>query len=1249
MWFGVGVFPAPLQMGAQSGRSTAPGPHWTGRTLSLRRESAQLRKTFSTAGTRWERRDQSGSCAQPSGPATFKNSSVVRPNESRRRDQQCCCSISGSLAAAVSVESPEILAAEPFSDARGSGSGVQILGLLLSALWKIGKNALFVFFWLVLEGIALIVVTLVGLAALVGQALRPNTLFSGFIQGVTLAHSEGLTVLLRISDLTAQVGREVESRVRFSSYERHPSVLRHHHAARMASRSKPSKHQRIPSKPVTSQSPGEPSSSLSIVTSPVTGGFQSSQTVEGDPSPLAVPSPLPLESTPGSGVTPAESESSQESSPFISLPEEPLLEKRKPTMTDLAAALRLRFPAPTEYDLPGRFDGKNISDYLERFEEACEDYEVAGKDRVQKFEKWCDYTHRKIIGSWASDKKSSWEEFTKAAKKHWKPLDPEQVSNHMEKLQKIVERQCDWSAESIYAAFERVEYLLARVRKKDLELARRTAVTRMYENFSGEVQAGFRSLNKTETEIKEMDFDQFRAFIIECLRGGVNAGSRHLKIRPYKHSPLEAAGKVRPPTPPLPSSSTAKKEPGSPETVPVTGQFDASSKEIDDLTEAFREMKIKQQRAQEAFQNRVEQLRVGGLRTNTLSVEEQEELHSLLFQTRGGEKGKQVNWKTGDRATAAKVAAVTSSASLLADHHHVAENPGISIRCYYCGTLGHTQMECPTKISDEYHGICHMERGFWVLGRSLVKRGPDTFVQIEKSDVADATQIGRVGDLIRAYASQFPTLDSWGPFKQWCDEWKDRHGRAYIPDLTLVKDHSFLRLPQPQHKTGPSVRVAMQRVAVAGVDVEHSVFDYLKAENLNHWVHQKDGGRMFVQQVTARRPPTPEVDIAYSAPLGLRGAPRVEEMEDSGEETDKDVIEVGVNNQEVPAKRVRVEDEGDTEIRGKSATEAPRVILTPAYRQSQSDQSGTTKPAPAGKKTAATEKPVGGTSDVATTIQNLVLRSLNARAPLTVEDLIDVSPAYREALIAYIQQRQSGYQVVEYHGSSDPTKDGSPQSSRGATGQTVQTNVNYVVETVPAFFGVTPDGEYGLVKGGFWERLALGTNSQPVTPQAETLLQQPITKLTLTERAEIGVITRVHALPLLYCHFETVHSDKELALLDSGSECNAISQRLATKYQLAIQSTNVVSKGLYESKRFLGETQGRIILAGKALVGHFFVMEDEPGGYDILLGMPFFRDTSLTFDFAGGRLITANILCGETIIKAHVVSKETYRKRLPPN
>jgi hypothetical protein len=216
----------------------------------------------------------------------------------------------------------------------------------------------------------------------------------------------------------------------------------------------------------------------------------------------------------------------------------------------------------------------------------------------------------------------------------------------------------------------------------------------------------------------------------------------------------------------------------------------------------------------------------------------------------------------------------------------------------------------------------------------------------------------------------------------------------------------------------------------------------------------------------------------------------------------------------------------------------------------------------------------------------------------------------------------------------------------------VRTNVNAVsakalsdqrATRVPAIFGITNDGLYAVAQHGFWEDILLDRRTTAPAEEAEILLRTPVSKLTLNQRVQLGLLTRTHALPSLYCQLESIHGEKELALIDSGSECNCLSIFAVQKYGLAIQETRTMSKGLYQSRAFLGETQAKVILAGQAVTCHFFVLDDTAGGYDLLLGMPFLKETSLTFDYSDGRLVTANVVMGNKLIKAHVVSDKTAK------
>lgn len=127
------------------------------------------------------------------------------------------------------------------------------------------------------------------------------------------------------------------------------------------------------------------------------------------------------------------------------------------------------------------------------------------------------------------------------------------------------------------------------------------------------------------------------------------------------------------------------------------------------------------------------------------------------------------------------------------------------------------------------------------------------------------------------------------------------------------------------------------------------------------------------------------------------------------------------------------------------------------------------------------------------------------KATATIEDLVKSFPMYKEALLGYITQLSSGLEVVHHKDSSTLGKTKAKEGGPVQAG--LRTNTNRVEgihpseqsrKTTPALFGVTSDGAYGLIQGGFWERLVLNQLIGPVHERADKLMKTPINCLTLS-------------------------------------------------------------------------------------------------------------------------------------------------------
>ena len=104
--------------------------------------------------------------------------------------------------------------------------------------------------------------------------------------------------------------------------------------------------------------------------------------------------------------------------------------------------------------------------------------------------------------------------------------------------------------------------------------------------------------------------------------------------------------------------------------------------------------------------------------------------------------------------------------------------------------------------------------------------------------------------------------------------------------------------------------------------------------------------------------------------------------------------------------------------------EARKTILKPPTGPLPSDQKAqphpTTEKKPIKKEVAFEDTRV---QDTVGYLRDLVHKSLQAKSSLTMDDLLKVSPAYKEALLAYVRAADSTYEVVNYKGSSTPGQD----------------------------------------------------------------------------------------------------------------------------------------------------------------------------------------------------------------------------------
>lgn len=292
---------------------------------------------------------------------------------------------------------------------------------------------------------------------------------------------------------------------------------------------------------------------------------------------------------------------------------------------------------------------------------------------------------------------------------------------------------------------------------------------------------------------------------------------------------------------------------------------------------------------------------------------------------------------------------------------------------------------------------------------------------------------------------------------------------------------------------------------------------------------------------------------------------------------------------------------------------------------------------PAEPRDQATETPAATsaskpTPGVEEKTGKLLNEFLKQNMKVNVTDLIRLCPGFATALESYIANIRVEAEAVLH---IDGTQPEHPKLKDGKKG----------TRTL-ALTTMTESSELAVPRSGFWndgtteikddKRKVLDTNLVGLSDHDDVN-----TCTTLTG----APATRIHALPMMYVRVGPSEESAAIrAILDTGSEANIVSAEYADRHGLAYEPTEVYSSAYHTGRpiRFLGEMRERIWVAGQWVPGHFFVMPLGQTKHDILLGMPFAKDVSLTFEWSKtSDLLRANFLIRNLRIIATVYAPKT--------
>ena len=911
-----------------------------------------------------------------------------------------------------------------------------------------------------------------------------------------------------------------------------------------------------------------------------------------------------------------------------------------------------RFPPPSDVGLK-LFSGKRLSEYLEHFKCALDDWAITEDSRkISHWQRWCDLSTRQEISRMTETSDGTWTTLEAKMKKHWKHLDPRQLERPLDELKRFYRFRIGHSADALLVAVSQHHKLLCRLSKSEYDKVKVDATRCLYEALSRSVRTAIRQrLNKSDEEVKETDYDEFREWLISFATEGyeVNGsytvaavlasdrttlssdcdsdsdrseGESLTEDRILDNTKPKSILRRKPTvsTPPADTKTTA------PVPAPTPNQSQVSEEKIDMLTQAISNLSInllkmerKDQQAAPVIAQAPRQL------YDPYVGREGERVHDAFHgyaytnvqRTGYPRRGYDSDYSRGGR-------------------------PMFGKQCYYCGERGHILPLCNLYHKHLAEQWFHREGPYYFIGR-FPEYGarPNREKLIPPELVEAAAEQGAIWELIVARIAEDPLCSAHKKVAQWIKDEKslgidykirwDLVGRQNNPGYgfeTYDLQNNQSQTQQHQQQGDPSV---ITKVQTLGLDTGEDIFRYRPARKVQSHFYEQ-GARVYVQQAH------PDGDTSS-------GEDRMVISNYPASKTDLSDSEVETKVQSVKRRRV----DGDQQDSGdESVTGEPRILKQPS-KQGPSDQSKKTS----GSTSKASSKPNSPVIKVdrgkapsrddlsADSAKDLVQRLVGSRPLGTWHDLLNLSPQFAAALRAFLDTIDSGVPIIEYSGSGHQDDD--------AEVPEVHTNVNCCEHsetgrrTAMAHFATTQDGELGLVDGGFWERYKRSNQGGGFDALKRHICGEaalPTELLTFAQSTQVKMATKIQSLPCLYMKIEDPLSAKILALLDCGSECNLITLELALKCGLAITQSRITSKGLYGSSvPFAGETQATILLATRSITVEFFVVSQGLGYHDILLGMPFFNDTRLTFDYQNDRLVSANVNFGDVLVKAAVVTK----------
>ena len=360
-----------------------------------------------------------------------------------------------------------------------------------------------------------------------------------------------------------------------------------------------------------------------------------------------------------------------------------------PIATPSAVRYMVPMPAPGS---PGalHFDGHNITEFLERFEELCDEYGVAVEERWVKLPRYCERPIAEFMKTSTSYVDRNWAAFGKEMRKEYKDKDAEQMTNSRPFLEKYKSKtRTDDQMRTYSRQFRSISTKLIQWGQLDTYTQCSWYLQGLSDSYRTKL---VRKHNFNPSDAETMAFETAYKTVIAM--ADTNDALRELDALSSKESQnsigklVDMVGNDRTAAKPFTAENAF-----APPVLPVTTAPVASDKAIESLTEAFKTMQLNSARAVTA--DDVQRIINSNLYRSTAAVPP-----TTTVTTNGAGGPPQV------RVQAAQGVSVPASNMI---------RPG---DCYGCHQPGHRIESCPEVLKLVNDGLIHFnERKRMCFGR----------------------------------------------------------------------------------------------------------------------------------------------------------------------------------------------------------------------------------------------------------------------------------------------------------------------------------------------------------------------------------------------------------------------------------------------------------------------------------------------------------------------------------------------------